>query len=71
MAPDRDEVNTQPSKETRAAEREDAQVRAGADRPPTDEEEQRAPSELTEEQRANEREALRRGVEQRGEGRIP
>jgi len=62
---------TRPSSSTREAEREDAQVPAGADRPPTAEEEAAAPTELTDEQRAHEREMLERGASQQGEGRIP
>ena len=59
-----------PSSSTRDAERDDAQVPAGADRPPTADEEAAAPTEVTDEQRAHEREMLERGASQKGEGRI-
>lgn len=65
------ERRTTPSPATRAAEREDAGVGAGADRPPTEDEERSANTELTDEQRAHEREMLERGASQKGEGRIP
>jgi hypothetical protein len=61
-----------PNAETRDAEREDAQVRAGADREPTPEEEKVAEGlELDPEVVEREREMAQRGVEQKGEGRIP
>jgi hypothetical protein len=62
---------TTPSATTRATERDDAQVHAGADRAPTADEERAAPTELTDAQRAHEREMLERGAHQKGEGRIP
>jgi len=45
-------------------------VTAGADRPPTDDEEHAAPTEVTDEQRSHEEEMLERGAHQQGEGRI-
>jgi hypothetical protein len=66
------EQPTRPSDDTRAAEREDAQRRAGADREPTPEEDARAESrELDPEVSEHEREMADRGVNQKGEGRIP
>lgn len=66
------EQPTRPSDDTRAAEREDAQRRAGADREPTPEEEGRAENqELDPEVVEHEREMAERGVNQKGEGRIP
>jgi hypothetical protein len=63
---------TRPNDETRAAERDDAQVRAGADRQPTPEEEQRAESsKLDPEVVEHEREMAERGANQKGEGRVP
>jgi hypothetical protein len=62
---------TKPSPETRDVEREDALIQAGPDRPPTEEEERDAPTELTDEQRANYEEMAERGAQHRGEGRIP
>lgn len=61
---------TRPSAATREAEREDARVHAGADRPPTEEEARDAPTTVTDEQRAHEREMHERGANQKGEGRI-
>jgi hypothetical protein len=63
---------TRPNDETRAAERDDAQVSAGADRQPTPEEEQRAESStLDPEVVEHEREMADRGAKQKGEGRVP
>lgn len=62
-----------PSSATREAERREADVEPGADRPPTAVEEeiaQGAPP-VTEEQRAHAEEMLERGASQQGEGRIP
>lgn len=61
---------TAPSRETRAAERNEARVASGADAPPTDAEARNAPTEVTDEQRAHAEEMLERGAHQRGEGRI-
>ena len=69
--PDEDRARTVPSGATRAAEREEAGVAAGADRPPTEDEANAAPTEVTDEQRAHEEEMLERGANQQGEGRIP
>jgi len=68
--PDPDRARTVPSGATREAERDDAGVTAGADRPPTDDEEHAAPTEVTDEQRSHEEEMLERGAHQQGEGRI-
>jgi hypothetical protein len=63
---------TRPSAKTRAAERDDAQRRAGADRMPTDDEERLAEEHQTDESVAeHETEMLERGARQRGEGRLP
>jgi hypothetical protein len=66
-------TETRPSAETRAAEREEADRAAGADRQPTPEEERDAeragrPSPET---IAHEEEMAERGANQKGEGRIP
>lgn len=63
--------HTVPSGATRAAERDEAEVTAGADRAPTPDEEAAAPTEVTDEQRAHAEEMLERGAHQQGEGRIP
>jgi hypothetical protein len=66
------EQPTRPSDDTRAAEREDAQRRAAADREPTAEEAARADDlELDPEVSEHEREMAKRGAGQKGEGRIP
>jgi hypothetical protein len=63
---------TRPSAETRAAERDDAQQSAGADRAPTPEEEAIADSlEPDPDVAAHEQEMAERGVNQQGEGRLP
>ena len=63
---------TRPNDETRAAERDDAERRAGADREPTPEEEARAESEQPDPAVAeHEREMAERGANQKGEGRLP
>jgi hypothetical protein len=63
---------TRPSDETRAAERDEAQQRAGADREPTPEEEARAESHpLSPGVSEHEREMTERGAKQKGEGRLP
>jgi hypothetical protein len=63
---------TRPSSDTRAAEREDAQRRAGADRAPTPEEDARADTLEPDPNAAeHEREMAKRGAAQQGEGRIP
>jgi hypothetical protein len=63
---------TTPSRETRAAEREQAEVRAKADRPPTDDEEAAADEhEMDPEAAAHAEEMYERGAHQEGEGRLP
>lgn len=62
---------TTPSSATRAAERAEADTPARPDRMPTAAEEAAAPTEVTDGQRAHEREMLERGAHQAGEGRIP
>ena len=63
---------TRPSRETRAAEAEDAQQHAGADRPPTEDEAREADQQpLDPDVAEHERDMQERGVEQEGEGRIP
>jgi hypothetical protein len=67
---DRDQ--TRPSEQTRAAERTEASVHAGADRMPTPEEEQIADSlERDPDVTEHEKEMAERGAKQKGEGRIP
>jgi hypothetical protein len=62
---------TRPDAETRSTERDDAQVRSGADREPTPDEERKAEEqELDPDVAAHEEEMAKRGVEQKGEGRI-
>lgn len=70
-APGETPRHTVPSGATRAAERDEAEVTAGADRAPTPDEEEAAPTEVTDEQRAHAEEMLERGAHQQGEGRIP
>jgi hypothetical protein len=66
------EQPTRPNDETRAAEREDAERRAGADRQPTPEEEKDAESRaLDPDVVAHEQEMAERGANQKGEGRVP
>jgi hypothetical protein len=61
-----------PSKETRDAERKDAEATARADRMPTDEEERLADEqELDEDVAEHAEEMYERGARQRGEGRVP
>ena len=63
---------TRPNAETRDAERDDAQRRAGADREPTPDEQEFADARTSDpEVSKHEREMAERGVEQQGEGRIP
>ncbi len=63
---------TRPSRETRAAEREEAEQPAGADRMPTEDEERLAEEHKVNESVAeHEEEMLERGANQRGEGRVP
>ncbi len=63
---------TRPDAETKAAERDDAQTRAGADRMPTPEEEKAADSLKPGEGVAEHFEEMaERGVNEKGEGRIP
>jgi hypothetical protein len=62
---------TKPSKETRAAERDEMDVAHDADREPTPEEEQAAAGlEVDPEVAEHEKEMAERGVNQQGEGRI-
>jgi hypothetical protein len=66
------EQPTRPSDDTRAAEREDARRRAGADREPTPDEDARAEGvEPDPDVAEHEREMAKRGAGQKGEGRIP
>jgi hypothetical protein len=66
------EQPTRPSDDTRSAERDDAQRRAGADREPTPEEDARADTRAPDpEVSEHEREMAERGANQKGEGRIP
>jgi hypothetical protein len=63
---------TRPSDETRAAERDDAQRSAGADRQPSQDEEKRAEQhDLDPEVVEHEQEMADRGAKQKGEGRLP
>jgi hypothetical protein len=63
---------TRPSGETRAAEAEEAQRRAGADREPTSEEAAEADERsLDPAVSEHEREMAERGAKQKGEGRLP
>lgn len=63
---------TRPSRKTRAAERAEADARAGADRPPTPEEEATAERlDADPEVAEHAEEMAERGAHQRGEGRIP
>lgn len=63
---------TRPNRETRDAERADADVTAQADRPPTAEEERLAEEQVLDPDVAeHEREMAERGAKQEGEGRIP
>lgn len=63
---------TQPSRKTRAAEREEAEQPAGADRMPTEAEEHLAEEHPVNESVAeNAEEMYERGARERGEGRIP
>jgi len=60
-----------PTRKTRAAERDDAQQRAGADRMPTDEEERLAEQHDVDRKVAEHAEEMyERGAKQEGEGRI-
>jgi hypothetical protein len=63
---------TRPSRETRDAEREEADRKAGADREPTEDEERLAEQHTTDESVAeHEAEMLEKGAHQEGEGRVP
>jgi len=63
---------TRPNAETRDAEREDADRRAGADREPTTDEAERADARTPNPEVADhEREMAERGANQEGEGRLP
>jgi hypothetical protein len=63
---------TRPSRETRDAQREEADQKAGADRMPTEDEERLAEERTTDESVAErEVEMLENGAHQRGEGRVP
>jgi hypothetical protein len=63
---------TRPDAETRAAERDEAQVTAGADREATPEEAEIADAhELAPEVIEHEKEMGERGANQKGEGRLP
>jgi hypothetical protein len=63
---------TRPTKETRDAERSEAETRGQADRMPTAEEEEIADElELDPDVSEHEREMTERGAKQKGEGRIP
>jgi hypothetical protein len=62
---------TRPTQQTREEEERDAQVRAGEDRDPTPEEEERARKlSLDAGVAENYEEAIERGAKQKGEGRI-
>jgi hypothetical protein len=66
------EQPTRPSAETRGAEREEAETRAGADREPTGDEAERADARpLDPEVAEHEQEMAERGSDQKGEGRLP
>jgi hypothetical protein len=61
-----------PNDATRAAEREEAERGAGADRMPTEEEEREAERQsIDDDVREHERDMAERGAHQKGEGRIP
>ncbi len=63
---------TRPNSETRDAEREEADRRAGADRAPTADEAERADAHTADPDVAeHEREMAERGANQEGEGRLP
>jgi hypothetical protein len=63
---------TRPSPETRAAERDEAQTTAHADRAPTPEEERLAETRDVDRNAAEyEKEMNERGAKQKGEGRLP
>lgn len=63
---------TGPSRETRDAEREEAEQKASADRPPTEDEERLAEQHQSDQSVAeHEAEMLERGANQPGEGRLP
>ncbi|MCU1459243.1 MAG: hypothetical protein JWL73_3335 [Actinomycetia bacterium] len=66
------EEHTRPDAATRAAEAEEAQVKAHADREPTPEEAKRAEGlELDPEVTKHEEEMLEKGANAKGEGQIP
>jgi hypothetical protein len=66
------EQPTRPNAETRDAERDEADRRAGADREPTTEEAERADARTLDPDVAeHEREMAERGANQEGEGRLP
>lgn len=64
---------TRPNETTRAAEAEDAQTRAGSDGRPTPEEEKAAEraGKPSDDVSKNYEDAIERGANQQGEGRIP
>jgi hypothetical protein len=68
-----DAMPTRPDDETKKTEKEDAAVTAGADRPPTAEEEAIADAlpEVDEEVAESYKEMAERGAGQEGEGRLP
>jgi len=66
------EQPTRPNAETRDAEREEADCRAGADREPSTDEAKRADAHTPDPDVADhEREMAERGANQEGEGRLP
>jgi hypothetical protein len=67
------EEHTRPSDKTRATEQEDAQVHAEADEMPTSDEEAAAEraGDVDEDVERNYKDAIERGADQKGEGRIP
>ena len=63
---------TRPSADTRAAERDDAQTKAHADREPTADEAKKAEQQKLDPSVAeHEKEMAERGANQKGEGRLP
>ena len=65
--------HTRPSNKTRATEEEDAQVRAEADQMPTSDEEAAAEraGDIDEDVERNYEDAIERGADEKGEGRLP
>jgi ribosome-binding protein aMBF1 (putative translation factor) len=66
-----DRSKTTPSGATRAEEDRDAQVKAGPDTNADSRDDDRAPADLDPEVAENYEEAIERGADQRGEGRLP